>query len=224
MGSYSIVHINITFRENTPEYVTDFFVKGIKNERLPQLLNDRFFDLANKINLTTPDMLLCKFGAKTYVDNMPNNRWFLNILQEYELDGFSNIYALITTLASYAENTQLAGYIKHEFGAFDVFAFEDGLVYWKENVKIEIDKGKKEGKLDFYELCVLGSKIKYREGTEAEIDKMMSDFDKSVLHPKGSSLFFYPENYDAGKDDISAYNPTVENVVQKCLEYESIKL
>ncbi len=52
----------------------------------------------------------------------------------------------------------------------------------------------------------------------------MSDFDKSVPYPKGSNLFFYPENYDAGKDDISAYNPTVENVVQKCLEYESIKL
>jgi hypothetical protein len=50
MGSYSTVHINITFRKNTPEYVTDFFVKGIKTERLPQFLNEWFFNPANKLN------------------------------------------------------------------------------------------------------------------------------------------------------------------------------
>jgi Colicin immunity protein / pyocin immunity protein len=224
MGSYSTVHINITFREDTPSYVTDFFHQGIKDERLPTFLYNCGFTFDNRINLIVPEMMLCEFGAKTYIDNVPNNRFFLNVLQEFEMDRFSELYALIATLAGYSENTNLAGYIKHEFGSIDLFAFEDGLVYWKQEIQIEIDRVKKYGKLDFYELCVIGAKIKNSEGTEAEINKMMEDFDRSVPHPKGSNLFFYPENYDARNDDIASYNPSVEEVVQKCLDYKPINL
>jgi hypothetical protein len=53
---------------------------------------------------------------------------------------------------------------------------------------------------------------------------MMSDFDKSVPYPNGSSLFFYPENYKANETDISKYDPSVEDVVQKCLNYEPTQL
>lgn len=49
-------------------------------------------------------------------------------------------------------------------------------------------------------------------------------FDKNVPHPLGSSLFFYPENYNAYKFDISTYNPKVEDVVDLALSYESIIL
>jgi hypothetical protein len=82
----------------------------------------------------------------------------------------------------------------------------------------------KQGKLDYYELLALGTKIKYSEGTEVEINKMMDDFDRSIPRPNGSSLFFYPENYKVDKDDVSNYDPTVEEVVEKCLSYKPIQL
>jgi hypothetical protein len=83
---------------------------------------------------------------------------------------------------------------------------------------------KKQGKLDYFELCALGQKIAKSEGTEAEINQWMIDFDLSVPYPKGSSLFFYPENYNARRDDISKYNPKVEEIVQKCLYFEATAL
>jgi len=49
-----------------------------------------------------------------------------------------------------------------------------------------------------------------------------TDFDRNVPHPEGSSLFFYPENYNARTMDISSYDPTVEEVVDKCLAYQPI--
>lgn len=74
------------------------------------------------------------------------------------------------------------------------------------------------------ELIEIGSRIVNAEGTEEEIDQLMILFDRNVPHPNGSNLFFYPEKYNARKDDISKYNPTVEEVVDKCLAYKSIQL
>ena len=50
----------------------------------------------------------------------------------------------------------------------------------------------------------------------------MELFDRNVPHPEGSSLFFYPENYNARTMDISSYDPAVEEVVDKCLAYQPI--
>jgi hypothetical protein len=223
MASYSTIHINITFKENTPSYVTDFFQKGTQNERLPTFLYEMGLTFDNKINLITPDMLLCEYGAKTYTEGKPNNRYYLSFSQEYDLDSYIlSIYPFVVFLAAYSENTQIAGYIKEEWGPFNVFSFQDGLAYWQQDLKIE--NISKEGKLDYYELLTIGIKIKYSEGTEAEISKMMGDFDKSVPRPNGSNLFFYPENYDAKSDDISSYDPSVEEVVEKCLSYKPIQL
>lgn len=223
MGSYSTIHLNITFKENTPSYITDFFQKGTQNERLPTFLYEMGLTFDNKINLTTPDMLLCEYGAKTYTEGKPNNRFYLSFSQEYDIDSYIlSIYRFVVFLASYSENTQIAGYIKEEWGPFNVFSFQDGLVYWQQDLQIE--KVDKQGKLDYYELLVLGTKIKYSEGTETEINKMMNDFDQSVPRPNGSSLFFYPENYKADKDNISDYDPTVEEVIENCLSYKPIQL
>jgi hypothetical protein len=52
----------------------------------------------------------------------------------------------------------------------------------------------------------------------------MEDFNKSVPRPNGSSLFFYPENYNSKNDDISNYDPSVEEVVERCLSYKVIQL
>jgi hypothetical protein len=223
MGSYSTLSLNMSFKKETPQYVTDFFHKGLKNKRLPAFLYDFGFDFNNKINLIVPDMNLCQFGAKTYVDDVPNNRYFLNILHETDIDGLSEIYALLATLAGYAEDNFMAGFIKHEGGDTDLFAFESGHIYWHQGFKIERDKTRKEGKLDYFELLVIGYKIINSEGTEAEINDLMTQFDRSVPHPEGSSLFFYPENYKVNKMDISKYDPSVEEVVQACLNYEPTK-
>ena len=74
------------------------------------------------------------------------------------------------------------------------------------------------------ELIELGKKIINCEGAEKEIDEMYDLFSKSVPHPNGANLFFYPENYNARRDDLSKYNPTIEEVVDKALRYKPIAL
>lgn len=60
------------------------------------------------------------------------------------------------------------------------------------------------------ELIEIGRKIKESQGREEEIDKLYELFSENVPHPRGTNLFFYPENYNARREDISKYNPTVE--------------
>jgi len=74
------------------------------------------------------------------------------------------------------------------------------------------------------ELIKIGNKIVACEGTEKEMDDLYNIFSRNVPHPKGANLFFYPENYNARKDDISKYDPSVESVVDKCLSYKPIIL
>jgi hypothetical protein len=225
MSSYSTLSLNMSFKKETPPYVTDFFHKGLKNKRLPAFLYDFDFTFPRKIDLSCPNTYLCEYTAKTYIDNVPNNRYYLSILQESDIDRLAEVYALLATLAGYAEDNFMAGYIKHEGGDTDLFAFEGGYIYWLQGFEIEKDKTKKDGKLDYFELLAIGQKIKNSEGNELEINDLMTQFDKSVPHPQGSSLFFYPENYNAkSKIDISKYDPSVEEVVQICLNYEPLKL
>jgi hypothetical protein len=74
------------------------------------------------------------------------------------------------------------------------------------------------------ELLELGKKIVGRECTEAEQSQMMELFNANVPHPEGATLFFWPENYDSRTMDISKYDPTVEEVVDKCLSYRPVIL
>ena len=74
------------------------------------------------------------------------------------------------------------------------------------------------------ELIGLGKKNLNCEGTEEELDRMMDIFDKNVPYPTASSLFYWLENYNARRDDISKYNPTVEEVVDKALGYKPTEL
>jgi hypothetical protein len=90
--------------------------------------------------------------------------------------------------------------------------------------KVPINREEKMRELNVFEFDTLGQKIKYSEGTESEINEMMALFDKNVPYPNGSSLFFYPENYDARRDDISEYDPSVSEVVQKCMDYKPTQL
>ncbi|MGN6177683.1 MAG: bacteriocin immunity protein [Mucilaginibacter sp.] len=74
------------------------------------------------------------------------------------------------------------------------------------------------------ELIEIGKKIVAGEGTEKELDELYDLFSRNVPHPSGANLFYYPENYNAWKDKISEYDPTVEEVVDKCLSYKPIIL
>ena len=71
------------------------------------------------------------------------------------------------------------------------------------------------------ELIHLGTQI-IEEDDDDRQEELMERFDRNVPHPEGSSLFFYPENYNARTMDISSYDPTVEEVVDKCLAYKAI--
>ncbi|WP_397364015.1 bacteriocin immunity protein [Olleya sp. R77988] len=74
------------------------------------------------------------------------------------------------------------------------------------------------------ELIKLGEKIVSGNESEEQLNELMDLFGKHVPHPSGAGLFYYPENYNARKDDISKYNPTVEDVVDKALAYKPIQL
>ena len=72
------------------------------------------------------------------------------------------------------------------------------------------------------DLIKIGNKIINCQGTEEEIDRLIELFNKNVPHPNGANLFFYPENYNARKDDRSKYNPTVQEVIDKALNFKPI--
>lgn len=74
------------------------------------------------------------------------------------------------------------------------------------------------------ELIEIGRKITLAQETEQELQQLMELFDNNVPRPNGSNLFYYPENYNARMDNISEYNPTVEEIVDKCLTYKPIQL
>ncbi|MDO4881264.1 MAG: bacteriocin immunity protein [Capnocytophaga sp.] len=73
------------------------------------------------------------------------------------------------------------------------------------------------------ELIQLGTQI-IEEDDDDRQEELMELFNKNVPHPEGSSLFFYPEHYNARTMDISSYDPSVEEVVDKCLAYKGIVL
>jgi hypothetical protein len=74
------------------------------------------------------------------------------------------------------------------------------------------------------ELIELGYKIVNFEGSDEEHSKLLNLFSENVPHPNGSNLFYYPENFNARRDDLSKYKPTVEEVVDKALSYKPIQL
>lgn len=76
------------------------------------------------------------------------------------------------------------------------------------------------------ELIEIGRKIKNSEGTEEELESLCELFNDNAPYPEGVTLFFYPESHSSRKssNDISEYNPSVEEVVDKCLSYKPICL
>lgn len=74
------------------------------------------------------------------------------------------------------------------------------------------------------ELIELGYRIVNFEGFDEEHTRLLNLFSENVPHPNGSNLFYYPENFNARRDDLSKYNPTVEEVVDMALNYKPLQL
>ena len=69
------------------------------------------------------------------------------------------------------------------------------------------------------ELISLARRIMEADGTGEEIDQMSELFNRSVPHPSGINLAYFPENYGTSRDAPSEvdYHPTPEQVVDMCL-------
>ena len=75
------------------------------------------------------------------------------------------------------------------------------------------------------ELIALGKRIVNCDAdSEEELNALCLLFNENVLDPAGCSRFYYPENFNSRKDDLSKYNPTVEEVVDHLLAYKPIQL
>lgn len=74
------------------------------------------------------------------------------------------------------------------------------------------------------ELINLGRRILLADASEPEMETLISLFNANVPHPDGSNLFFWPEGYDARRDRIADYHPSVEEVVDRCLAYRLVQL
>lgn len=211
MATYLTLHVNITFKENTPSFVQAFFIKGVQHQALPNFLFEMGLNFSNKINLTTSDMLLTEYGAKTYVDGKSNTKLRLQLTQEFDVDAYAiSIYPFITFVAAYAEDDCMAGYIKDEMQQYDAFAIKEGFVHWQKNQQIETVPKKK---LDYFELVALGTKIKYQHGSDDDIKKYKEIFDANVPYPNGSKLLINEQFNDE----------TVENTVEECLNFNPAK-
>lgn len=69
------------------------------------------------------------------------------------------------------------------------------------------------------ELIALARRIMQAEGTEEELGQMEELFNKSVPHPSGINLAYFPEDYSTSHEVPSEvdYHPTPEEVVDMCL-------
>ena len=71
------------------------------------------------------------------------------------------------------------------------------------------------------ELIQLGNQI-IEETDDDRQEELMERFDRNVPHPRAVRYSSIQKNYNARTMDISSYDPTVEEVVDKCLAYQPI--
>jgi hypothetical protein len=134
--SISTISLHLTFRKETPPYVIDFFTKGVKHEQLPSVLYGYDFKFKNKPNFSGKTTMFCE---------KKKGRYYLNIYHKFDFDREgAEGYWFVGGLAQYAENDDLAGYIKHAETGTQLFAFSNQLPYWLNDVTIEIEPKKYE--------------------------------------------------------------------------------
>ena len=73
------------------------------------------------------------------------------------------------------------------------------------------------------ELIEIGRQL-LNADTEDESEKFYRLFKQQFNHPDAANLFYYPENYNARKGNMSNYQPSVEEVVDIAISYQAIQL
>jgi hypothetical protein len=133
-SSISTISLNLIFKKETHQCVLDFFKKGIKHAQLPSVLYGYDFNFKNKPNFSGNTTMFCE---------KKKGRYYLSIYHKFDFntEGAEG-YWFVGGLAQYAENDDMAGYIKHAETGTQLFAFRDGLPYWLNDAKIEFDAKK----------------------------------------------------------------------------------
>jgi hypothetical protein len=130
MKSISKIHLKITLRKEVPQYVIDFFSKGIQHEELPRVLYTYGFTFDNKVNFATGTFLLFEKVSEKYL---------LQIEHQFEVNdemGAAKGYWFTGGLGQYAQDSKMAGYIFHQETDTQLFGFKDQIVFWHNNVLI----------------------------------------------------------------------------------------
>jgi ribosomal protein S18 acetylase RimI-like enzyme len=179
-AAISTLSLNLIFREGTHQCVLDFFTKGIKHAQLPSVLYGYGFEFDNKPNF---------FDKMTMQCVAQNGRFHLHIYHHFDFETeAAEGYWLVGGLAQYAENDDMAGYIKHRFeGAqTQIFGFRDKLCFWKNEININFNAAKYK-KPD----------LKIREMEAHETPFLETMLHQAIFTPEGStppekSIIFEP--------------------------------
>jgi ribosomal protein S18 acetylase RimI-like enzyme len=188
MKNISTISLNITLRKDTPTYITDFFTKGIKHELLPSCLYNYGFKFDNKPNFAGKTTMICEEN---------DGHFYLYIYHKFDFDSEAGEgYWFVGGLAQYAEDDDLAGYIKHNYedAKMQVFGFRDGMCFWKNEVSINFNSAKYK-KPDLI----------IREMAKHETPFLEDMLHQAIFTPEGSlppekSIIFEPFLYHYIKD------------------------
>jgi ribosomal protein S18 acetylase RimI-like enzyme len=176
--SISTLSMNLTFREKTFSYVTDFFKKGIKSDQLPSVLYDYDFNFKNKPNFSGKTTMFCE---------QKKGRYYLSIYHKFDFETeAAEGYWLVGGLAQYAEDNPMAGYITHAEGNTQIFGFKDKMCFWKNDLSINF----KSAKYKKPDLIV-------REIAPGEVSFLEEMLYQAIFTPEGSpkpskSIIFEP--------------------------------
>ncbi len=178
MASKSTISLNIFLRKDTPQYIIDFFEKGIKNDTVPSILYNYGFEFDNKPRFSS--------GTSLFFE-VQNERYHLHIFHQFdfEKEGAEG-YWFVGGLAQYAEDSPMAGYITHADGNTQIFGFQDKMCFWKNDLCINF-KSVKYKKPD----------LKIREMAVSETPFLEEMLHQAIFTPEGKtppekSIIFEP--------------------------------
>jgi hypothetical protein len=130
MQSISKIHFKIILRKDVPQYVIDFFSKGIKHKEIPTVLYSYGFTFDNKIDFAKGTFMLFEKADEKY---------HLQIEHQFDANdemGAPKGYWFTGGLGQYAADSKMAGYITHQETGTQLFGFRDKVVYWHNDVLI----------------------------------------------------------------------------------------
>ncbi len=201
MASKSSISLNIILRKDTPQYIIDFFQKGIKNDEIPSVLYTHGFEFDNKPRFSN--------GTNLFFEEQ-NGRYFLNIYHRFDFETeAAEGFWLVGGLAQFAEDSSMAGYVTHADGLTQIFGFRDKMCFWKNDLHINFKSAKYKN-----------PDLKIREMMAAETPFLEEMLFQAIFTPKGKtppekSIIFEPflHHYieDFGKKNDVALIAEMEN-------------